>query len=68
MMQGLPPPVAETQVRYTLQLPGSAAADLLAMTPYAHHRGGKQLQQAMRESNEAVSVSVDILVARYVLR
>lgn len=66
-MQGLPPPVSETTVQYTLQLPGTEAAQLLAMTPYAHHRASTQWQRAMQESGSSVSVTVDIVVARYVL-
>lgn len=54
-------------MHYSLQLPGGAAADLLAMTPYAHHRGAAGRQQAMRESSSVIDVTVDIVVARYVL-
>lgn len=66
-LQGLPEPLAETTVSYTAQLPGSAAADLLAMTPYAHHRGAAERQAAMRGGGAAVSVTVDIVVASYTL-
>jgi hypothetical protein len=67
VLQGLPEPSAETTVSYTAQLPGSAAADLLVMTPYAHHRGAAERQAAMRSTAAAVSVTVDIRVASYTL-
>jgi len=50
-------------VRYPLQLPGPAAAELLAMTPYFH-----KASEAQREGvrgRHAMAMSVEIRVARY---
>ena len=52
-------------MRYDLMLPGGAAAALLAMTPY-HWRAPPERRAAVATAVE-MTVTVDILVARYLL-
>ncbi len=65
-LQGLPLPEQEQRVQYAVTLPGAAAAQLLAMTPYYHKASPQQRGEVA--TADACQVSVDILVARYVLK